>query len=517
LRKLYLILLYALTVITFLLSAGLWITLYDEFTLNISITIVSCTLALATLTLDHQRFNHIYNSRWFRHLCSTTLSAFLLFILFGLGNYIVYKHPAQLDLTSATVNSLSPQSVKVLSTVQDPIQAKIFARKSERPMLMALLELYRLVNSNFTTSFIDIELRPDLVQQHKIEHSPTLLLEHQGRKQQVLQFNELKITQAIIKLSRPEDPNILYSIGHGELDLYDKDANGGTTLLKRLKESLFKVVPIELTSTDPLLALDKSQTLMIWGPKRPFFNQDVVKIRHFIQAGGSLLIALDPDLNQDRFANLRQMLKENGIYIHNNLVIDKAHFVRGSNGSVPLITKFNSKHPITNQLKGQLFFPLVSSIETTKAKEGQSHQTEILLTTSNFPDSWADNDPKEIAKGGLVYTPQRDTKGPIPLSVALEQSVGKNHRLKQRIVAMGNSTLINNSYSNFSTNFQLILNSLSWLTKDDQLISFNLPVIKNQPIFIGQYQLALVFYLSILLVPLLLLLFAILIYRFRRE
>jgi len=59
-------------------------------------------------------------------------------------------------------------------------------------------------------------------------------------------------------------------------------------------------------------------------------------------------------------------------------------------------------------------------------------------------------------------------------------------------------------YSNFGQNFTFFLNGVSWAVDEGRLISFNLPSIKNDPIFISSPQLGVIFYFSVVLAPILL-------------
>jgi hypothetical protein len=63
----------------------------------------------------------------------------------------------------------------------------------------------------------------------------------------------------------------------------------------------------------------------------------------------------------------------------------------------------------------------------------------------------------------------------------------------------------------------LFLNALSWLVDEDRLISFNLPIVQSEPIFISQQQMGIVFYFSVLFSPLILIGASIYMYRRRRD
>jgi hypothetical protein len=79
----------------------------------------------------------------------------------------------------------------------------------------------------------------------------------------------------------------------------------------------------------------------------------------------------------------------------------------------------------------------------------------------------------------------------------------------------GNSTFVLNAYQKFGANYAMFINTLSWLIDEDRLISFDLPVIQNEPMFISPQQMGIIFYFSVLFSPLVL--FGVSIYMYRRK
>jgi len=190
-------------------------------------------------------------------------------------------------------------------------------------------------------------------------------------------------------------------------------------------------------------------------------------------------------------------------------VVDRKNFVNGSNGSIPLVEAYNLEHPITHDFKGQTFFPLVSSLEEIPvALTKDNGKLYSLMSSTAFPDSWGETDVKEIAAQKISYSANKDKPGPLSLGFAYESGHNK-------AVIFGNSTFVLNAYQKFGPNYLLFLNSLSWLVDEDRLISFNLPIIQSEPVFISQQQMGIIFYFSVLFSPILL--FGLSFYMYRRK
>ena len=110
----------------------------------------------------------------------------------------------------------------------------------------------------------------------------------------------------------------------------------------------------------------------------------------------------------------------------------------------------------------------------------------------------------------MSYTAGSDKPGPMFMTMSYESPDNK-------IVAFGNSTFVINAYSKFGANFTFFLNSLSWTVGEDRLISFNLPIVQSQPIFISAPQMGIIFYFSVLFSPLVLFGVAVFMYRRKRD
>jgi len=504
------ILLYTINGILYFLTVALWIMLTDELTLNFSVTAVTICFSLLLIIKDRTTFSKYYQSKWFKGLSSALLSAFLLFCILGLGNYLFYKHPVVWDLTKDRMNSLTKQSEVVLHSLKGEVIVKVIAHKDELPLFKALLQLYQNLKSDLKVEFYDIDLHPELVTAYGVTKSGMMVVEKLEKKELVSEGEELTLTNALIKVSRQKRPLIFFSEGHGELEIDPTKKEGIGDFITQAKNAHFDFRPMLLNSLDKIP--EEFDVVMIWGPKTPFLESEISVLENYLQKGGKILLALDPDVNKDNFKNLRELLLKKGLEIQNSLVVDRVSFVNGSNGTIPIVKSFNTSHPLIGPFEGQVFFPLAAAVNKTEAAISEGRSVELLAFTSPFPASWSDKNPREIISGKLSYHQGVDQQGPIAIVGALEQK-----QSGEKIVVFGNSTFIANRYGKFGQNQVLALQSLSWLTDDDLIGRFNLPEGKDEPIFIGNTQISVIFYFSVLFVPFLLFLIAFFFFWRRRK
>jgi ABC-type uncharacterized transport system involved in gliding motility auxiliary subunit len=498
-------LLLIINIILYFVLIALWISIPDVLGLNIPLTIFNLTLTALVVIVYRETFKKYYLTDHFKKLTETLVFICLIFLLGSLVNYWAFKHPKQLDTSLFKMNSLSDQSKNVLKNIKGELRFIVLARKTESLLWMPLAELYRTEKNSIIIEKIDIDIRPDLVTEYHLTDSAAIVVEYQGKRQMITERDELNITNALIKISRNSDPVVYFVAGHGEGSLTSKEPEGLEFIYEAMKSSALEVRPLNLLSAQDI-PFD-AKALVIWGPKTSLQNNEIRLIDGFIKRGGRVLLGLDPDLNGDQHLALRNIFKQYNLNIRNDLVMDKKSFVNGSEGSIPLFDTYNPEHPITKKFKGQVFFPLCSSISALLNDE---KNITLLMSTSNFPASWGETSITEIANKNASFTKNKDTPG--PLSVAAAYSDEKN-----KIVVFGNSTFVLNAYLKFGANYTLFLNALSWLVDEDRLISFNLPIIQSEPVFISAPQLGIVFYFSVIFTPLVLFGVATFVYRRRRN
>jgi ABC-type uncharacterized transport system involved in gliding motility auxiliary subunit len=495
----------SINLVLYLVVIALWLSIPDERWLCLSLTGFNFSLSFMLAFLHRDYLLVFIKSAWFQRVANSLISLSLVFFILSLLNYLSFKSPIQWDFNENKLNSLTTQSLQVIDSLEGQTEIILFANKEMTGPMRALVELYRFQNNNISIRTIDPELRPDLVAQYQILKPNVISIEYNGKKEIVETLNELSVTNALIRLSRESDPKICFSTGHNELDLKLEQENGMSQFAQLLIQNSYR---IEAVMTSIVLEIPRScDALAIINPRLSFQDEEVKMIKEFMDDGGGVLVTIGPDFNDDRFANLRSMVFDKGIKINNDLVIDMASHVTGSNGSIPLVSNFESTHAIVKGFQGSVFFPLTSSLEPAFP----NRQIKSLIETSKAPYSWAERSVDAIVQG--TYSPEnsRNLLGPVTLMMSYEPENVKAGRM----VALGNGTLLMNSYANFARNGVLLMNALSWLVREDRLIAFDIAGIKDEPIFINAHQMGLIFYSSVILIPLLLLFMAFHIFRRR--
>jgi ABC-type uncharacterized transport system involved in gliding motility auxiliary subunit len=147
-------------------------------------------------------------------------------------------------------------------------------------------------------------------------------------------------------------------------------------------------------------------------------------------------------------------------------------------------------------------FPLARSVN--KAKDAVAGITVDSLFSSN-PNSWAKTNLKALESGEVTVGEKSDIKGPLSLAVAATKEIKASSEnmpaVNARMVVVGNSTFSVNGNFQAGGNGNLILNMVSWLAQDEDLISIRPKAPEDRRMMLSQSQLSLLRLVTVFLIP----------------
>ena len=486
-------------IILYLTSIVLWLSITDQIYLNLAVSAAAIFVSLILLIIFRKSFKAYYMSTQFKMLTDTLISSFLICSIVGLINYLGFKNPIQFDLSETKLHSLKTQTLNVLENSDGEVEVDVYARKENFQIINSLLELYRLSKSDLKFNFIDAETNPSLVQRNSITQLPTLIVRKGEKTARALKTRELELTNAILKVSRDKETLVCVDSSHSKFSWYTDGRNHYSSLRTLLEAELFKVEDIKLVSGEPISSCD---LLVLWGPEIDLDEKELETLDKFQESGKALLIGINPQFNGDSIPSLRKYLGEQGINVHNILAISPDSTIDGSNGAAPIARTFANSHPIFKDFTEYVFFPLATGI-TFRGHLGLK-AVDLIKSTS---DSWGEADFLDLAN--KRFNKGKDLPGPLNFAVSRE------FENEGRIVVFSNTSFVSNAYTKFSNNFKVFVNTISWITRNDQLITFDRIAVSDEPLFISRPQLGVIFFFSVLILPVCLIIFSIVLYRRR--
>ena len=452
-----------------------------------------------------------------------------------LANALSVRHNARWDLTENRRQSLSPQSIKVLGSLPGPVEAIAFFRGDTpgRRTAEDLLKLYASYsNGKFTWRMEDPDRSPGLAQRYGVDTYGTVILERRdkvvgdkgtAKSEKVLDADEERITNGLLKLTRDAKRVIYLLKGHGESDAANTERPGFSQAKEQMEKANYEVKELTL-ARDPTVPADAA-IIIVAGPKTDLLAPELAALDGFIGGGGKAFFMLAP-FQAD---GLRKYLARYGFEVGDDLVVELNPIGRafGLGPEVPVVTQYEP-HPITRDLGGLMtLFPLSRSVDVTKAP-AKGTTVQALARTS--AQSWGETDKNALQRGEAKADPS-DKPGPLPVAaVAIVDAATPTPAVatpgaaaapaappaapkdgdapdaakkpaKARLVVIGTANLASNQFLGAQGNRDFFLNVVSWLAEDESQISVRARDTKSNPIVLSPPQAELVLWLPVAILP----------------
>jgi ABC-type uncharacterized transport system involved in gliding motility auxiliary subunit len=177
---------------------------------------------------------------------------------------------------------------------------------------------------------------------------------------------------------------------------------------------------------------------------------------------------------------------------------------------VPL-SKTYGTHPITQNFRDYTVFPQTRTVEP--AAEGKKGLSATALVKTS-PSSWAETKVEELFTQQVATLDPEDRKGPLGVAVAVEArlrdmgieppaaSEGKPAIEEARLVVFGTPMFADNQQlAQSRLNSDLFLNAVGWLVGQAELVSIRSRSVRASRAQLTATQAVQVFYLSVLIIP----------------
>jgi len=453
-------------------------------------------LNLSSLKKGFKRRSFIYSS-------NMLLVVVLVLAILVLVNAFLAKHHYRMDFTSSKLHSLSDQSVKVVKALKNDIIIKAFFREGNysRGSMENLMKIYAYESPKLKYEFIDPDKNPGLVKRYQVTQDGTTIFESGDKDSRITSATEEDITNAIIKITREKKKTITFLEGHGEETIAESGDNGYSTAKGELEKMGYEVKKIALALSANFPA--DCDLLIVPGPKKALLPNEVDTIKGLIGRGGRVFFMLDPETDP----GLAPLLADYGLKIENDLIVDTVSRLLGGDYFMPVVSEYEY-HDITKNFRYATFFPLARSIEPADKKPDGATVTVIARTS---PDSWSE---RQLDQKEVKFDKDKDKQGPISLAVVetlkikgaetkdVPQAEKPAGEKEARLAVFGDSDFAANRYYNTSGNGNFFLNTVNWLTEEADLISIQPRTSSPRTIQLGPSQGRLLFFVSVILLPL---------------
>ena len=465
---------------------------------------------LSALKKSFKRKSFLYSSNLF-------LIIILVLAILVIANYILSKHHYRVDFTQSKTHSLNDQSIKVLKGLKNDVTVKCFFREGNmsRATMENLLRIYNYHSPRIKYEFIDPDKNPGLVKRYDVTQDGTSILESGDKENRITAASEEEITNALIKVSREKKKSIYFLEGHGEDPISESTEKGYSTVKSELEKLGYEVKKQSLALADTFPK--DCALLVIPGPQKDLLPNELETIKKYIEGGGRVFFMID----SETMPGIAPYFLTFGIKLENDLVVDTVSRLLGGDYFMPVISEYEY-HEITKNFRYATFFPFTRSVDITETKpEGVT--TTILAKTS--PNSWSE---RELEQKQVKFNKDKDKQGPIPVAVVVtikaktpEAPQGSKTpeapKTEGRMAVFGDSDFASNRYFNLSGNGNFFMNTVNWLTEESDLISIQPKTSSPRTIQLSPPQGRMIFFVSVVILPLVVLLLGLSIWVRRRS
>jgi ABC-type uncharacterized transport system involved in gliding motility auxiliary subunit len=284
---------------------------------------------------------------------------------------------------------------------------------------------------------------------------------------------------------RGKVPTTCFVTGHGEPSIDDDGPDGFVSFATLARRNGF-VPKARNIAVD---GLDGCDLVVLAGPRVPLAPTEVTALRHVLDADGKVMVLTDSFSNAD----VNPVLQGWGIAFLGGVLLDRASNL-GNDPSTPVVTDFPSANQVVDGVPS-LLAPAPGGLAVPQAQPRAGLTVSVLARSSG--DSVLAADPEDPAKGGIA--------GPVALAAAADLSRVAGdppvvHRTRLLVVA--DVALAGNTSIQALGNAKLLANGLSWLARDEVLLTVGTspPGVHPLTTDVGRRREA--FVLTVLVVPL---------------
>ncbi|QEP43121.1 ABC transporter [Ectothiorhodospiraceae bacterium BW-2] len=433
----------------------------------------------------------------------------LLLALVALIGVVSERYSGQIDMTATGRHTLSEATTQLLAQMEGPLEITAFTRALNESQLAKqireLIERYQRLKGDIKLDFVDPDREPELVRQHNITMDGELLIRYGQRQEQLTTLGEQALTNALQRLLRSGEREVVFISGHGERR-FDGAANHDLSQwAERLAQKgfLFRAQNLSVE-----LGLSKSvAAVVLASPRTELLPGEVEQLLNYVDQGGNLLWLHDPD----DAVTLPQLQQALGVAFNPGTLVDPTGQMLGIDNPAFILVAEYPQHPVTGDLSSLTLFPIAHSLNT--ALDSQQWQAQPIL--QSLERSWLESGELQ---GEIDFNQaEGDLPGPQTLALALTREITAEQEShseeaeaviealparQQRVVVVADGDFISNAYLGNGANHDLGERLLNWLSYDDAMITIPSRAAPDVNLELSSSALTAISLLFLILIPL---------------
>jgi ABC-type uncharacterized transport system involved in gliding motility auxiliary subunit len=428
-------------------------------------------------------------------------AAYILVVLaiVVVANVLADRYNKSLDTTSNKQYSLSDQTKKIVSGLKQNATITYFNQSTRFQQGKDVLDEYASLSPKIHIEYVDPDKNPQLARAAGIRDFGTAVVQIGDKKDTAKSVTEEGLTGAFIRVLKGTTRTVCFVAGSGEHAIDDTERDGLSQFKDVLAKDEYQAKAIDLLQKAEVPS--DCTTLVIAGPTHDYQQPQVDAIKTYVENGGRAFFMLDPPIQFGRSqiaANdaLTSLLASWGVTLDKDMILDlnPVGQLAGLGPQVALVTTYSSQ-PIVSGMRGSAVgFPLSRSMEIKNA--GKTSVEKLFDSSSSSLAT------SNLSSPEVTVADPNNRKGPLTIAAAGTYNTGKQNS-QGRFVVTGSSSWAANRFLGFNGNSDLALNTVNWLSSDEDMISIRPKQQEDRRITMTRAQLNLVRATSQFVLPLL--------------
>ncbi|HML96379.1 MAG TPA: GldG family protein [Thermodesulfobacteriota bacterium] len=412
-----------------------------------------------------------------------------------LVNYIFFKTDVRIDMTDSKLYTVSEHTTAVIDNIDGDIEVIAFFKDVgvDKGEFQDLIKEYTRRSGKIKVRYVNPDKEPGIAKKYDIKEYGTVVMadDEQTIKLRladhisggILKSSEEDITNAIFKLNRKVDKTVYFMTGHGERDVNDDiEPEGLGVLRKALEDEGYKVKEFMLLRGDGIP--EDNSVLLVAAPKQSFSLKEIGMLKSYLDNGGKAIFLIEPRSGSE----IAGLLKGYGFEIRDDIIVDPSSKLEGGGDIAPIVAQY-AHHDITEGFRFATIFPYSRSIDIAE----EDIDTAVLANTGEY--SWSETN-FELFDQGVAQQEDNDMAGPLGVAAVVE-----NEDNKSRVAVFGSVDFVSNIFIDFSGNRDLFLNTVNWVSGDENLISIRPKAGQVGKLAITNKQTNVIFFFTVIMIP----------------
>lgn len=379
-------------------------------------------------------------------------------------NYLGVRFNKPLDLTSNKRYTLSQETQKIVGNLKQDATITYFDLSTHFDQAKGILDRYKNLSTKIHVDYVDLRREPMRAREYGVRFQGTAFVEEGQQREEAKSLDEQGITGAFLKISKGIR-KVCFVTGSKEHSLDQSEGPGLSGFKTLLERDNYQ--PEAITLIDKNAVPGDCKVAVVAGPRADYPANEVSALKSYVEGGGRALFLMDPplDIRGEHISEntgVAKLLESWGVTLDKDLVLENTGLVAIYGPANPPVNHYED-HPIVNDLKGNyIILPIVRSLEVKNA--GKSTVSKLFSSSDGAVAT------SDLASGRVRFDDPNNKKGPFVLGAAGTYDTGKPNE-NGRFVVIGTSGFLANETISAMLNRDLALNTINWLSSDEDLIS----------------------------------------------